>query len=417
MRSRKLTALLMTTALCATALYGCGGDDAKTTTTPAGENKTTEEEKITCNLKVWSPAEDQAEANGQWLQTMCEQFNTEHPNWTITFEYGVCSEGDAGKTVSDDVAASADVYMFASDQLKQLVDAEGLAKLGGETATYIQDTNSKTIVDSVSRDGAIYGIPFTTNVWFMYYDKSVFSEEDVKSLDTMLEKGKVSFPMEDSWYVQSFFLAAGCTMGSDDAPEIKFGGEEGLNAANYMIDLVNNANFIVDADGGVDMLQEGQANAAFGGSWNAKDAKIILGDNFACAQLPSIDVATGTGVMQAMAGSKAIGINPNCANQQVAVALAKYLASEEAQKSHYELRSVVPCNTALLEDETFKSDPVAVAQNASFDNCSILQPTYLGDRGYWDTAKAFAQAITSKATTSANVAEKVEELNEALKAK
>ena len=29
----------------------------------------------------------------------------------------------------------------------------------------------------------------------MYYDKRVFSEDDVKSLDTMLTKGKVSFPL------------------------------------------------------------------------------------------------------------------------------------------------------------------------------------------------------------------------------
>ena len=32
----------------------------------------------------------------------------------------------------------------------------------------------------------------------MFYDKSVFSEEDVKNLDTMLEKGVVSFPLTNS---------------------------------------------------------------------------------------------------------------------------------------------------------------------------------------------------------------------------
>ena len=50
-------------------------------------------------------------------------------------------------------------------------------------------------------DGNLYGVPFTTtNTWFMYYDKSVFSEEDIKNLDTMLEKGVVSFPFTNSWY-------------------------------------------------------------------------------------------------------------------------------------------------------------------------------------------------------------------------
>ena len=42
--------------------------------------------------------------------------------------------------------------------------------------------------DSATMDGFLYGVPFTTNTWYMYYDKRVFSEEDAGSLDAMLEK-------------------------------------------------------------------------------------------------------------------------------------------------------------------------------------------------------------------------------------
>ena len=58
---------------------------------------------------------------------------------------------------------------------------------------------------TVTYDGDIYAVPYTSNTWFMYYDKRVFSEDDVKSLDTMLEKGKVSFPLSNSWYIQAFY--------------------------------------------------------------------------------------------------------------------------------------------------------------------------------------------------------------------
>ena len=51
---------------------------------------------------------------------------------------------------------------------------------------HFKSTNSSAIVDSVSVDGSVYGVPFTTNTWFMFYDKSKFSESDIKSLDTML---------------------------------------------------------------------------------------------------------------------------------------------------------------------------------------------------------------------------------------
>lgn len=141
---------------------------------------------------------------------MCEKFNTEHPEWDLTFEYGVCSEQDAGKTVPQDPSNSADVYFFANDQLQTLIDAKAIAKLGGETADYVKSTNSQAIVDSVTVDGAVYGVPFTTNTWFMYYDKSKFTDSDVKSLDSMLAKDKVAFNITEGWYMSSFFLANDC---------------------------------------------------------------------------------------------------------------------------------------------------------------------------------------------------------------
>ncbi len=70
-------------------------------------------------------------------------------------------------------------------------------------ADYVKKTNSSTIVDSVTVDGNVYGVPFTTNTWFMYYDKSKFSESDVKSLDTMLSKNKVAFNITEGWYMST----------------------------------------------------------------------------------------------------------------------------------------------------------------------------------------------------------------------
>ena len=118
MKKRRTTAALLAAALGVTALTGCGGTGGSTDT-----GKSTEAEKISTTITVWGCAEDQADENGKWLQTMCEKFNTEHPEWDLTFEYGVCSEQDAGKTVPQDPSNSADVYFFANDQFQSLIDA------------------------------------------------------------------------------------------------------------------------------------------------------------------------------------------------------------------------------------------------------------------------------------------------------
>ena len=418
---KKFLAITMAAAMVAT-LAGCGDSDTTTTTASTSdevstsEEASTEEEAITATITVWGPSEDQSEEDGAWLQTMCEQFAAEHPNWDLTFEYGVCAEGDAKTTVTQDVEAAADVYMFANDNITDLVAAGALAELGGDTAAYVKDTNSAAIVDSVSLDGAIYGVPFTTNTWFMYYDKSVYSEDDVKNLDTMLEKGKVAFPLTNSWYIASFYVANGCTLfgdGTDEAAGIDFEGDKATAVTDYLIDLVANDNFVNDADGaGMAGLRDGSVSAIFSGSWDAASVKEILGDNFGAVQLPTITIDGAEKQMKSFAGSKAIGVNPNCEYPQVAVALALYLGGVDAQQAHYDSRNVVPCNTELLASIT--DDELVAAQNDTFDNTSVIQPFVSAMNNYWTPAENFGKAIVNGEVTHDNAADKTAEFNDAM---
>ena len=409
MRLKKFVAAAMTATMAASLMVGCGNGSS------ASNSESTTAEKITTTMTVWGSAEDQSEENGKWLQTMCDKFNAEHPEWDITFEYGVCPEGDAKATVTQDVEAAADVYMYANDNLPDLIAANAIAKLGGETADYVKSTNSESIVNSVSVDGDIYGVPFTTNTWFMYYDKSAFTEEEAGNLDAMLAKDKVAFPLSNSWYIASFYVANGGTLfgdGTDEAAGIDFSGDKGTAVTNYLVNMVANPNFVNDADGaGVAGLRDGSVKAIFSGSWDFNAVKEALGDNFAAKALPTITVDGADKQLMSFAGSKAIGVNPTCEYPQVAVALAKYLGSAEAQKSHYELRSVVPCNTELLADSVVSTDALVVAQNATFDSTSIIQP-FVGAMGnYWSPAENFGKSLINKEITADNAAEKTEEFN------
>ncbi len=398
-----LTAAVMVASLAATGLTGCGsGDDGK--------------ESV--RLMVWSPQGDQSKDKGEWLQTCCNAFAEEHPEWDITFVYGVADEASSAGQVSQDAEASADVFLYANDNLTTMTDADALVKFGGKYREEIEATNSQTSLDSVTKDGEIYGVPFAINTWFMFYDKSVFSEEDVKNLDTMLEKGVVSFPFTNSWYLPAFYIGNGCTLfgdGTDASAGVDFGGEKAQEVTDYLIDLESNPNFRIDADGsGIAGMRDGSINAMFSGSWDAGAVKEALGDNMGVAALPTYTLNGEEKQMYAYAGTKAVGVNAQSDYMVQAVELAIFLANEYSQRLHYELEDVVPCHTALLKDEEILSDEVVAAINDTFNRTSILQPNLAEMSNCWTPVENLGKGIRNGSVTHENAAEQTEQMNEAM---
>lgn len=297
---KKVLAAVLAGAMVAASMTGCGSTAASSTAQSAAQSTaastaSAQDEALTATISVWGPAEDQAADKGKWLPTMCEQFKKLHPKWNLTFKYSACSEGDAGKTVTKDPQAAGDIFFFANDQINTLISANSLSQLGGSTVEEIKKSCSKEIVDSVTVNGGVYGVPFTTNTWFMYYNKSKFSDSDIKSLDTMLTKAKVAFPITNSWYLPAFYLANGCTMfgknGTDESAGIQFGGDKGTQVTKYLVDLVKNKNFVNDDSGsGLAGLRDGSVAAIFSGSWDAAAVKTALGSNFGAAALPTAKI-------------------------------------------------------------------------------------------------------------------------------
>lgn len=398
-----LTAAVLVTSLAVTGLTGCGSSDS---------------DKESVRLMVWSPQGDQSKDKGEWLQTCCNAFAEEHPEWDITFVYGVADEASSAGQVSQDAEASADVFLYANDNLTTMTDADALVKFGGKYREEIEATNSQTSLDSVTKDGEIYGVPFAINTWFLFYDKSVFSEEDVKNLDTMLEKGVVSFPFTNSWYLPAFYIGNGCTLfgdGTDASAGVDFGGEKAREVTDYLIDLESNPNFRIDADGsGIAGMRDGSINAMFSGSWDAGAIKEALGDNMGVAALPTYTLNGEEKQMYAYAGTKAVGVNAQSDYMVQAVELAVFLANEYSQRLHYELEDVVPCHTALLEDEEIMSDEVVAAINDTFNRTSILQPNLAEMSNCWTPVENMGKGIRNGSITHENAAEQTEQMNEAM---
>ena len=265
-------------------------------------------EDETIKLTVWGAEEDQG-----LLQELSEKFQAAFPDQKFDIQIGVESESTAKDTILTDVEAAADVYSFASDQLYDLVNAGALMNLeevgealtvAGRSLDDVKSENVEASVEAASVDGSLYAFPRAgDNGYFLYYDSSILSEEDVASWDSLLaaaeENGKkVGMTFASGWYNASFFYGAGFTTGLNDdgTTSIDWNGTSpdgytGVQVVQGMLNIAGNPAFMAVADGDMsNQLATGDLCAAVSGTWDAITAQEVYGDGYAATKLPTYTV-------------------------------------------------------------------------------------------------------------------------------
>lgn len=91
------------------------------------------------------------------------------------------------------------------------------------------------------------------------------------------------------------------------------------------------------------------------------------------------------------------------------MALAAYLAGEDAQKDHYDMRNILPTNTNVAVD-----DEIAAAVADVMINTSIMQPLVPEMGNYWSPAENMGKALVAGEITHDNAAEKTADMNTAM---
>ena len=271
-------------------------------------------------LTMWGAEEDQ-----DLLREISDKFIEKYGNYggKITINLGSQSESTAKDTVLTDPTAAADVYAFADDQLNELVKAGALQEVQ-LNADDVKSRNTPASVDAATVDGKLYAYPLTAdNGYFMFYDKSFFTEDDVKSLDTMMEKAaaagkKVSMDVANGWYLYSFYAGAGLNLSlADDGVNTVCNWNEapGADVTQAVIDICKNPGFIALKDEEfTGKLKDGTLVAGVNGTWRANDADEVWGDNYAACKLPTYTLNGEQVQMASFSGYKLIGVNPHSAN-------------------------------------------------------------------------------------------------------
>ena len=351
----------------------------------------------TVTLKVWGSQEDQ-----ELLGVLVENFKAANPDTTWDISLGVVGEPDAKARYLEDPAAAADVFAFSNDQLLDLVNADALYEVTRNLDAIVA-ANSAGSIESATLDGVLYGYPMTAdNGYFLYYDRSVVSEEDVQTLDGILAKAneagkKVFMDVSNGWYIASFFLGAGCTLGLDENGKqtCDFNNEAGVAAGEAIRAFTADPAFLTGDDS---VLTGGMGDticAGVSGTWNAAAIQEKLGENYAACKLPTFTLNGEQVQMSSFIGTKLIGVNTQTAHPVEAMMLAEFLTNEEAQQLRFEMREIGPSNSNVAASEEVQAN-IALAALAEQSQYGVSQKYVLGN--FWTPSEAFGLAMENQST-------------------
>ncbi len=424
--TRKISAMVLTTLLVLGTITGCSG---KGTMAPVGDNGITDGSQDTMQndetqnsgvitLKVWAE-----EAQHSTVQKMIDSFIEQYKGQA---DFDITLEAQSDSTTRDvllgDVQNGADVFSFPDDQLSAMVAGGALAPVPN-----VQEVKDEMVAEAVAAATAgdtLYAYPMTAdNGYFLYYNKDYFTEDDVKTLDSILavceENGKkFSMELNSGWYMYSFFGNTGLTMNINDDDitnncnwNTVDGDIKGIDVAESIVNVISSPGFVSQSDGEwVSKAADGEVIAAISGVWNAVAVKNVWGDDYGACKLPTYTCDGKQIQMASFTGYKMIGVNYYSKNKDWAFKLAQWLTNEQNQTLRFVEQNQGPANKVAAASEEVAKVP-AIAAVIEQSQYGVLQR--IGN-SYWDACTDFIDSLLAGDMTKAQLQEQLDKMVEGI---
>ena len=387
---KRLVSVLLAGMMVASVVTGCGKSSVETGSESNDNAATTSDDAVanliaategTVDIDLWCSETPEYQAV---MKELCGEFEATYPDVDFNITIGAVSEADMKERVLEDVEAAADVFVFPDDQLENLVKAGALNEVAAQYTYDMNETDTAATVAAGQYNGKQYGYPFTaSNGYFLYYDSTLLSEEDVASWEALTAKAEeigkeVGCELPNGWYLYGFFKGAGCelTENDDQTNNCDWNSEAGLAAAEALQNLAASSAFkSYGNDELLAQLNDGKIAAYVSGTWNDKNFAEKFGDGYAA-----------TKQMASYSGYKFVGVNAYAKNTGWSMLLAEFLTQASSQEAVYAATGEGPSNTEALQQA---SSPAldALAQQSEFAELQRVGGEY------WGPAEALGKNI------------------------
>ncbi len=431
---KKVTALVLTSAM-AVSLAACGGGNSTATTaapaadTPAPDAPAAEPSGD--GLVYWSMWEA-TEPQGQAIQAAVDQF-TADTGISVDLQFKGRTGIREGLQPALDAGTNIDLFDEDIDRVNDrvnttwgqyLMDLEELAK----AADYEATANAGLM--AACREvggGTLKSIPYQPNVFAFFYNQTIFDEAGVTAVPTtwaeldavcakIKDAGYTPITCDDAYITCMFGYHMSRLVGEPKTEEIVKGGQwddpSVAATAEAYADFASKGYFSETIASNVwpagqnQELAMGTAAMYLNGSWLPNEVKDMAGDDFVwgCFSYPALEGGTD-GVDAANYGAQVLAINKDSQKAEDAFKLICYITQGEFDKMLSELSIGIPADSnntewpALIScvkpvmDSMNTRYPWAAGAEANADMTPIIKENFLKLCGGSIDAQGFVDAL------------------------
>lgn len=381
---KKSLSILLTAAMAASMLAGCGGssDTAATTAAPAADAPAATEAPAAeapaaqpagegGSLIYWSMWES-TEPQGQAIQMAVDQF-TADTGVKVDLQFKGRTGIREGLQPALDAGTNIDLFDEDIDRVNgtwgaYLMDLEELAKASDYEAT--ANAGLMAACRDVA-DGTLKSIPYQPNVFAFFYNQDIFDQAGVTEVPTtwaeldaacakIKEAGFIPITSDDAYITCNFGYHMSRLVGEAKTEEIVKGNpwdDPAVKAtAEAYADFASKGYFSkmiasnVWPMGQNTELALGEAAMYLNGSWLPNEVKDMAGEDFkwGCFSYPAVEGGVD-GVEASNYGAQVLAINKNSQNAENAFKLIEYITKGEFDQKLSEMSIGIPADSTNTE--------------------------------------------------------------------
>lgn len=372
-RHRPGSALLASAAALSLLTAACGGDDSEASGDAGGDGT------VSGEITLLTPIYEGTDGEKLLEEELLPQFYEQYPDVSVSVDY--TTYGTLNEKLTTAVASGLvpDVMMMGVGWVEGFADKGVLRDLSefGITAESLQESYTEQIVRAGMWEDSVYAVPIMLDTRFAVARKDILAEagfdEPPSSWDELREYAialterepdgtltRAGFDMlshDLRQMYEVFLFSSGASLFNDDVTEPAFNSPEGVEALQFMTDLINEDKVedigFSGSDSQVHPLINGRAamGLAHNNLWlQVQESAPELADQF----VPFLITGEQPGMFF---GGTLATVSANSEHPEAAAALLEFLSGPEAALAANEQRGNVPALTELLDTDYVQKNP------------------------------------------------------------